>query len=193
MKKEVQTWVAYSRIQCENFKTFMRFRFYVKSNLIILSPKNYHFDHFSSSEFWIVFEDFWHFQVCNFSKNQNSTPLKLLKQQFLTSWNQLKLISRKIRVAGNVYSEKSQLGCPGLYMLEKCEMFSAKKKDTKRSEHFYSTYSKWEKQVVAMFTFFPWVVLNKKKGTATTTTNSPQQCWTLHSVKIWKYYSNLYL
>ena len=50
------------------------------------------FGHLRSSEFWI----FWHFQVWNFSKNQNSMPSKLLVRQFLTYCKQLKLISLKI-------------------------------------------------------------------------------------------------
>ena len=58
-----------------------------------LKPQNCHFEQLSSSEFWF-FENWWHHQVCNLSKNKNSKPSKLLKQQFLTSWNQPKLISR---------------------------------------------------------------------------------------------------
>ena len=140
--------------------------------LQILSPKNYHFDHFSSSEFWI-FEDFWHFQVWNFSKDQNTTPLKLLKRQFLTSWNQLKLISRKIRVARNVFSEKSQFGCPGLYMLEKCEMFSAKKGYKKKWTFLHNLF-KMRKTSSCDVHFFPMGCLEQKKG------QSPQQR-TLHN------------
>ena len=68
------------------------------------------------------FDSFWHFQVWNFSKNQYAKPPKWLKWQFLTLWNQLKLIWRKIRVAGKllnfitvyIHSQKSQLGCLGL-------------------------------------------------------------------------------
>ena len=37
-----------------------------------------------------------------FSKNHNSKPAKLLQWQLLTFWNQPKLISRKIRVAGEL-------------------------------------------------------------------------------------------
>ena len=50
------------------------------------------------SNFWNI----WNFQLSNFSTNQSSKPLKLLKRQFLTFWNQPKLISRKIRVAGKL-------------------------------------------------------------------------------------------
>ena len=39
------------------------------------SPKNCHFDHMSSSEF-SSFGYFWHFQVWNSQKNQNSKPPK---------------------------------------------------------------------------------------------------------------------
>ena len=65
------------------------------------SPKNYHFTHLRSSEFQI-FGNFWHFQVWNYYINQNSMPPKLLKQQFLTFWNEQKLISRKIRTAAQL-------------------------------------------------------------------------------------------
>ena len=37
--------------QCENFRIFFPLRFYVKSILVVLKPKNCHFDHFSMSEF----------------------------------------------------------------------------------------------------------------------------------------------
>ena len=56
------------------------------------SPQNCHFDHFCRSEFW-TFGHFWHFQVWKFLKNQNFKPSKWLKWQFLTFWNQPKLIS----------------------------------------------------------------------------------------------------
>ena len=62
------------------------------------SPKNSHSDNMSSYEFWI-FGYFRYLQVWNSKKkkkNENSKPLKLLKWQFLTPWNQLKWISRKI-------------------------------------------------------------------------------------------------
>ena len=65
------------------------------------SPKNCHFDHLSSYEFWIL-ENFSHFQEWNFFKNQNSKPSKLLKQHYSTFWNQTKLISCKIRVAAKL-------------------------------------------------------------------------------------------
>ena len=62
------------------------------------SHKYCNFDHF---EFWI-FENFWHCQVWNFSKNQNSKPPKLLKRLLLTFWNQPKLFLREIRVPGKL-------------------------------------------------------------------------------------------
>ena len=65
------------------------------------NPRSCHFDHLSTSEFWIL-EDFWHFLVWYFSKNQNWKPSKFLKWQFLTFSNQLKLISRTIRLAGKL-------------------------------------------------------------------------------------------
>jgi len=63
------------------------------------SPKNNHFDHLSSSEFWI-FGYFWHLQVCYFQTKTKFKASKIVKWQFLALWNQPKLISRKIRVAG---------------------------------------------------------------------------------------------
>ena len=76
------------------------------------SPKNCHL---RSSEFW-TFGNFWHLQVCNFSKNQNSKPQNCwMKRQFLTSSNHPKLIWRKILVAGKLlyfHNQKSQLDYP---------------------------------------------------------------------------------
>ena len=63
-------------------------------------PKSCHFDHSKSSEFLLTFDIF----KCD-PKNLNSIhskPSNLLKWQFLTSRNQLKLISRKIRMAGKL-------------------------------------------------------------------------------------------
>ena len=71
--------------------------------LVILNTQSCILNHFSSSTFW-NFGTFWHFQVWNFSKNQHSKPLRLLKWQFLTIWNQSKLISRKIRWSRNLIS-----------------------------------------------------------------------------------------
>jgi len=66
--------------------------FYVKSMLVILKPKKLPFWQFE--QLWTLnFWNFWHFQVWNFSKNKNSKPSKWLKWQFLTFWNQPKLIS----------------------------------------------------------------------------------------------------
>ena len=86
------------------------------------SLKNCHFDHMSSSEFWI-FGYFWYSKVWNSQKSQNSYPPKLLKLQLLTLWNRPKLISHKITVAKKwlnfhtvdypIHSQNSQLGCPG--------------------------------------------------------------------------------
>ena len=88
------------------------------------SHKNCHFDHLSSSEVYI-FGNFWLFQVWN-SKNQSSKPSKLLKWQILTFWNQPEFISLLLKnpcgwkIANFPhcvwYSQKSHLGCPGLYM-----------------------------------------------------------------------------
>ena len=64
------------------------------------SAKNYHFNTFGGCEFW-YFGIFCHFQIWNFHKNQYSKPPKLFKWQFLTFWNQPKLITRKIWVAEN--------------------------------------------------------------------------------------------
>ena len=87
------------KTQCWNFRNLLPIRFYVNSTLVILKPKNCHFDHLSTYEVWI-FENLWHFQVWNFSKYQYSKPPKLLKWLFLTFQNQSKLISSKIRVPG---------------------------------------------------------------------------------------------
>ena len=67
------------------------------------NPKKCYFDHLSSSKFWI-FANFWHFQVWNFCKIQNSMLSRLLKQQYLLFWNQQKLFSHKIRGAGKLLS-----------------------------------------------------------------------------------------
>ena len=67
--------------QCGNFRIFLLLRFYVKSILIILKSQKLPFMPFEQP--WILnFRNFWHFQVWIFSKNQNSKPSKLLKQQF---------------------------------------------------------------------------------------------------------------
>ena len=60
--------------QCENFLPLW---FYVKSILSFLSPKNCHFDHFSSSEFW-SFGNFWPFQEWNFQESKFKT-FKIVK------------------------------------------------------------------------------------------------------------------
>ena len=53
-----------------------------------------------NSDFWEVFDIF---KYEFFLKNQNSKPPILLKRHFLTFWNYLELISRKIRmVAGKL-------------------------------------------------------------------------------------------
>ena len=67
--------------QCENFRLFYRSDFMSNLCWSFWSPKNCHFDHLSSSEFWI-FGNFWHFQVWNFSKNKYSKPSKLLNGSF---------------------------------------------------------------------------------------------------------------
>ena len=74
--------------QCGNFRIFLHLRFFVKAIWILWSFKNCHFDHFSSTEFWI-FGIFLHFQVWNFQipKNRNSKLPKLLKRQVLNFWN----------------------------------------------------------------------------------------------------------
>ena len=53
---------------------------------------------------WNQLQSFWSpiLTTCAAPKNQNSKPSKLLKRQFLTFWNQSKLISHKIRVAGKL-------------------------------------------------------------------------------------------
>ena len=101
--------------QCGNFGIFMPLRFFKwnqfwsKTAILII---------WAALDFKIFWK-FWQLQVWNFSKSQNSKPPKLLEWQFLTFWNQPKLISHKIRVAGRLLnfhsSQKSQLGCPGLY------------------------------------------------------------------------------
>ena len=65
------------------------------------SPKNYHFDNLSRSDF-LFFGKFWHFQAWIFSKSQISYSSQLSKRQVFTFWNQPKLISRKIRVVGKI-------------------------------------------------------------------------------------------
>ena len=105
--------------QFGKFMIFLPTRFYVKSIMVILNPpKTAILTNWAA----LNFDSFWHFQVWNFSKNQYAKPPKWLKWQFLTLWNQLKLIWRKIRVAGKllnfitvyIHSQKSQLGCLGL-------------------------------------------------------------------------------
>ena len=49
----------------------------------------------ATQNFKWIFWNVWHFQVCSFSKNQNSKPPKLLKRQFVNFWNQPQLISCK--------------------------------------------------------------------------------------------------
>ena len=82
---------------CGNFLGFV-----CHSILVILKPQNCHFDHISSSEFWI-FTNFEHFQVWNFFKNQNSKPQKLLKRQFWPSEISLSWFHAKLnRVEGKL-------------------------------------------------------------------------------------------
>ena len=53
--------------------------------------------------FWIlIFGQFLIFSNMEFPKNQDSKPPKWIKWQFLTFWNQPKLISRKMTVAGKL-------------------------------------------------------------------------------------------
>ena len=72
--------------------------------------------------------NFWKFLIflrVTFPKYQNSKPSKWLKWQFLTLWNQSKLMSPKIRVAGKLPNshtfENAQLGSLGLYFYQKCK------------------------------------------------------------------------
>ena len=71
-------------------------------------PKHCHFFYFSS--FRMIFGNYWHIHMWNFSKNQNSKPPKLLKQQFLTFWSQPKLISLKFIVARKKIAKSSHYG-----------------------------------------------------------------------------------
>ena len=50
----------------------------------------------------LILVKFLNFPELKFANNQNTTPLKRSKWQFLTFWNQQKLISRKIRVTGKL-------------------------------------------------------------------------------------------
>ena len=111
-------------LQCWNFRIFLPLRFYAKSILVILRPQKLPF----WLTIWVAlnftfYGNILHFHAWNFSKNQNWKHPRLLKVQFLTFWNQPKLISRKIREAQkllnfyalwNIYRQYSQLGCPGL-------------------------------------------------------------------------------
>ena len=53
--------------QCGNFRILRPLKSYVKSILVIWSPKKCHFDHLRSSEFSIFWYS-WHFQVRNSQK-----------------------------------------------------------------------------------------------------------------------------
>ena len=50
-----------------------------------------------------AFLQIWSFQSLKFFQKSNSKPPKLVKWQFLSFWNQPKLIARKIRVMKNCY------------------------------------------------------------------------------------------
>ena len=89
--------------QYGNFRIYLPLEFYVKSVLVILKPQKVPFlANWAGLKFGFLETVCRHFQVWNFSKHQNSNPPKLLKRQFLTFRNQLKLISRKIRLAGKL-------------------------------------------------------------------------------------------
>ena len=92
-------WMQENYFKSSTFTINGIFWIYSNQNLreINFGPTNYHFDHFSGSEFWI-FENFRHFHVWNSQKSIS----KLLKLQALTFWNQPTLISRKIRVGHTV-------------------------------------------------------------------------------------------
>ena len=74
-----QTWAAkLGNTQCGNFRIILLFRFSRKINFDQFEPpKTAILTIFGPSEFW-NFGNVWHFQVWNFSKNQNSKPSTLL-------------------------------------------------------------------------------------------------------------------
>ena len=89
---------SHSCVQYGNYRIFLPLRIYVNSTLVILKPWISNLYHFCSSEFWI-FGKCLPFSSVKFPKIIIWSIQKLLEWQFLTSWNQPKLISRKIKVA----------------------------------------------------------------------------------------------
>ena len=72
--------------QCGNSRIFHPLRFFVKSILVILKPKNCHFYHLSSSEFWI-FGNLLPFQVWNLSRFKAFNIVKMAVFDLLKSAN----------------------------------------------------------------------------------------------------------
>ena len=98
------TFIFISTVHCsvDIWQFFPSLRFNVKSILVIFKALktanfnlNYLFEQLWILIFWVVL---LMFQIWIFSKSQNSKPPELLKCQFLTLWNQPKLISCKIWV-----------------------------------------------------------------------------------------------
>ena len=87
--------------QCENFWAFLPFRFYVKSILVVLKPPKT-----AILTIWVAMNfELWQFLTFSSVKffwKSKFNIFKTVKTAFLTFWNQLKLISRKIIMAGKL-------------------------------------------------------------------------------------------
>ena len=96
---EIQTWPAYLGMHNVEISGF----FYHSDLLWNQFWSSFWFLKPKSLPFWPYFQlwifDIFIFQLWNFSRNHKSKPSKVLKWQFLTFWNQPKLISRNTRVA----------------------------------------------------------------------------------------------
>ena len=84
--------------KCGNFRIFLSLRFYQKLILVILKPKNCHFDHLSISHFWIL--DIFDIFKCEIPKISKFKAFKIVKT---VTFDLLpKLISHKIIVVGKL-------------------------------------------------------------------------------------------
>ena len=113
--------------QCGTFAIFLALWFFVKSILADFRRSKIAVGTILKARI-LVFEKMSHLKM---SKIQNSELLKWSKWQFLTSWNQPKLISHKTEwqeKSWNCQTVYSQLGCPGLYTMWNLQKFTLTQK-----------------------------------------------------------------
>ena len=91
----------FTTFRSSEFSLLWNFAFFEVWNLDQMNKIPSHFDHLSTSEFWI-FGHYWHFLLWISPKMKNSKPPKWSKWQFLTFRSQSKLIPRKMEFAGKL-------------------------------------------------------------------------------------------